>query len=478
MSQVVRRPRPVAGRTTTTPVLARLGGGLAVAAVSAATGVVLVALAARTHPVVVLLVPAAATGLIAAFTRPWIGIAGVVAGVPLALVGPQLGPFDPIEVLVLGAAGAISLHRLLTGHGPLPWPTVTWWPVGIGLLAVLSATRAPDVTAAIGQLLLLAVGGLAFLATVGALRGPDDVRRVAVTWSLVGLGVSLHALAGAGNLAASSGGLTVAGRPTGVFTSPNQLGAYVGMTLLVALGLALTSRVGWQRLLGGGAAIAATAALGASLSRGAWVGVGVAGLVFVAALPAARRLAGRLVVPVVALAVITGGVLLPRAPTQVQVVSQRFETLTEAETSPYDNRDAIWAEAARQARDEPWLGQGPANFPEVSRRAVSESAFVGADHAHSVPLNTAAEFGLPALLLLVGFAVALLRSARAAIRRLPRVSDRALAAGAGSALVAQVVHGFVDYTLRNATIAVLTWVVAGIVVALARAATAPAGAGT
>ena len=474
------RRRPVRGRATTAGVLGRLAGGTLVAACSAVIGVLLVALAAATHPVAVVLVPALGAVAVAAFVRPWVGMAAVVAAVPVALTGLELGPLSPIEVLLVVTAAATVLHRVVAGRVALPWPPIAWWPLAIGLLSLLSATRAPDPGLAIGQLLLLGLGGLALLTTVGSLRGPQDVRRVAVVWSVTGLGVALHALAGAGRLAASSGGLTVAGRPTGVFTSPNQLGAYAGMTLLVALGLLLAARADWQWLLGAVTAVAATAALGVSLSRGAWVGTGVAGLLLVATLPAARRLAGRLLLPTVAVAAIAGGALLPAAPTQVQVVTQRLETLAQAETSPYDNRDEIWAEAVRQAAAAPWLGQGPANFPVVSRRATSESSFTGAEHAHSVVLNTAAEFGIPALLLLAGFTLALLRHGRTASRRLPRAADRALAAGATGALVVQVVHGLVDYTLRNATLAVLTWVAAGLVVTLARSAhghAPPAGSG-
>jgi O-antigen ligase len=347
---------------------------------------------------------------------------------------------------------------------------VIWWPVAIGLLAILSTTGASSLTLAIGQLLLLAVGGLAFLTVVGAVQQSGDVSRIVAAWCAAGLGVSLHALSGAGELAATSGGLTVDGRPTGIFDSPNQLGAYAAMTLMVALGLTLSARGGWLRLLGVATAAASAGALGLSLSRGAWVGGGVAGLLFIAGLPAARRLFGRLVVPTVSVAVIAVGLLLPEAPPQLEVVGQRFETLAAGETSPYDNRDAIYAEAIRQARDAPLLGQGPANFPEVSERAASESSFVGADHAHNTVLNTAAEFGIPVVFLLVGFALVLLRTARQASRRLARPRDRALAAGVGAALVVQVVHGLIDYTLRNATLAVMTWVTAGLIVALARTA--------
>lgn len=464
----------VAGRA-----LRGLGVGIVVASSSAVLGVGFVALAAATHPLVAVLLPLGVAGAVTALDRPWTGLAAVVAAVPLGVAGVQLGPLDPIELLVVLAAGTTVVHRLLQRRTLLPWPSITWWPVAIGCVAVLSATRALDLALAVGQLLLLAVGGLAFLTTVGAVDGSRDVRRVVTAWCVVGAGVGLHALTGAGDLAATSGGLTVAGRPTGVFTSPNQLGAYAGMTLLLALGLLLSDGSRRQRTVAVVAALAATAALGLSLSRGAWVGTGVAGLLFVSVVPAARSLAGRWLVPGLAVIAVLGGLLLPQAPTQVQVVSQRFETLTEGETSPYDNRDAIWAEAIREARERPWLGQGPANFPVVSRRATSESSFAGAEHAHSTPLNTAAEFGIPALLLLGGFTLALLRAARRTVRRLPRSGDAALAAGAGGALLVQVVHGLVDYTLRNATLAVLTWVVAGLVVAIAQSAssTAPPPAG-
>jgi O-antigen ligase len=194
------------------------------------------------------------------------------------------------------------------------------------------------------------------------------------------------------------------------------------------------------------------------------------GIVYLAAvLPRARRALLVLAVSLLALAAVIP-VLAPES-TQVQVVQQRFESLTVR--SPYDDRIAIWTEARREIMDEPLTGQGPGGFPAASTRSASGANTVFAYHAHNILLTWAAETGFPGLFLIVGFIVSIATGVHRARRRAGEgeradISYNALMAGLSAALIGLLAQGIVDYTLRNAVIFIVVMSVIGCLLAAIR----------
>lgn len=436
---------------------ALLGGGFLLGAALSAVG-------AMAGPSAVVAAPVVLAAVLSVLARPSRAVTLVVLAVPIGFVPVPVAGLQVVEVTVLGATGLVVLHQLIRGQAPLRWPAVAWWPAAMLGLGALSTATAADTALAVKQMALLVGGLLLFLTTVTVVRDLAVLRRVTRWLAGVGGLVSAQGVLGAGQLQARAGGAAVDNRPTGIFTSPNQLGAMAGITVLLGVALVLGARSTRDRVVGTVAAVVGLTGLAATLSRGAWVGVAVALLVLVAVSPEARRSSMRGLVPVVLVLAVAGALLAPHVQPQVEVVRDRFDTLATGQTSRYDNRPAIWAEAVRQIRDAPLLGQGPGTFPVVSRYGVAETTTGGANHAHNTMLNVAAEFGLPVLLLLVGFALAIAGAARQAAVRL-QPADRGLVLGVGSALVVQVAHGLVDYTLRNAVLAMVTWLLAGLLVA-------------
>jgi len=184
--------------------------------------------------------------------------------------------------------------------------------------------------------------------------------------------------------------------------------------------------------------------------------------------PRARRALALTFVAVAALVPLFG--LLTPDLLQVTVIRQRVSTLHLPASTPYDSRPAIWREAVREIGVSPLLGEGPGQFPIVSRQAASSAATVYADHAHDVLLTTAAEVGIPAALALVGFTLTMLVVVVRAVRRLAGTPEAAVVAGIGSSLAVVVGQGIVDFTLRNADIFLLLSVLVGLTLAAARAA--------
>lgn len=101
-------------------------------------------------------------------------------------------------------------------------------------------------------------------------------------------------------------------------------------------------------------------------------------------------------------------------------------------------REVIWAQAWEIIKQHPLLGVGPMHFAATPNG-------VGA-HPHNSILQLAAEWGIPAMLLLVGFAVYGLTGFAAAIHRLSRSADRPpmLQIALFAALIAAATQSLVD----------------------------------
>lgn len=446
---------------------------LLVTSLAFAAGVTIAALGARTHPAAM---PAFALLLMAgvsAISFPVIAVAGFLASLPLGFTA--VGPVQLVEVTAVIAVLAVVASRLLGGQLLEALPGALGWGLALVSLAVLSYPGSLDREASFRAVLQL-LGGLALAAAIAA--GTDSLAtlRTAVLVVLAsGSVVALHAVATAGQQTAYFGGAVVSGRAQGIFAQPNELGIICSMLLCLAVGTYLSATRWPERLAATVAAVATTAALGLSLSRGAWLGA-AGGLVALAVLlPAVRRRLLVLGVPLL----LVGSVLVIRFPDnpQVRVISNRLSSFASGAANPYDERPAILREGLRQVGERPILGQGPGAFPAVSEESAPRTGeTVLAEHAHNALLTVAAEYGLVAVAVLLGLTVALgLRSRRAVVAALRsgRHGDGALHAGLGAALAVVAVHGLVDYPLRNSVGFLLVWAVAGLVVASERLERSP-----
>ncbi|HEX3214165.1 MAG TPA: O-antigen ligase family protein, partial [Actinomycetota bacterium] len=196
--------------------------------------------------------------------------------------------------------------------------------------------------------------------------------------------------------------------------------------------------------------------------------------VLLAMLPMARRRL-LLLVPFVVAAVLALVVVQADVP-QLGVINERLKTFSTPTAIPWDDRPGIYREAWSEIQARPLTGFGPGGFPVASSRAESGVRTIGAFHAHNVLLTVAAESGVPAVLLLIGFTLSVGVVALRAIRRLragDRPRDAALVACLAAALMMVVGQGLVDFTLRNPIIVVLVWSVVGLLLAADRVSASP-----
>ena len=265
-------------------------------------------------------------------------------------------------------------------------------------------------------------------------------------------------------------------RAFGTFQQPNPFAGFMGLIGALAAGLAAATLVDrWRaageegRSLGGriGAtllgsawavvpAMLIAAGVGASWSRGGWMGFGVAVLVMV--IFVLRHSAWGAILVGAAVALIAGAMALGRLPASVverltgflsyvQFEDVRGAGITDA-TYAVLERMAHWQAALGMWRSRFWLGIGLGGYEAAyaTYRLIAWPMALG--HAHNVYLNLLAEVGLLGLGAYLFWLGSLVLGAIRVLRRAVGW-PRALALGLLGAWTHLAVHSLVDYLLVN-----------------------------
>lgn len=247
-------------------------------------------------------------------------------------------------------------------------------------------------------------------------------------------------------------------RPTSLIGNPNALGSVLIVLILLAAGRAVQARravwrLGWGAyvLLGGGL-------LFLTLSRGAWVGLGTAGVVWGAGVLhargmlsrawwrrfwQARGIAGKGLIGFAAVALLiaglVGGGLVLRIANQPE---RAFAT----------TRAIIWDAALAEIAAHPLVGSGLFTFGRELLRYQSTPPVTPHTHAHNLFLHVGAQFGILGLLVL-GWFMWLVGRGWWRLWRGDGEFSRIEHLSVGCALVALTVHHQFDITAMMPSIA-------------------------
>lgn len=183
--------------------------------------------------------------------------------------------------------------------------------------------------------------------------------------------------------------------------NPNFTGNWLVFPATLALFRALRPAQDRTRALADGAiAMVLLIALVLTLTRGAWIGVGVAGAVWLSVtFVRSRRLPRQLAVAAGVAGLVFVGILVFAGPELARRVSELFSPGLHG----LAGRTLVWSEALAIVRTHPLLGTGPAAFRlgwygVRTIPGLIAGVNVVATDAHSVPLTIAATAGIPALL--------------------------------------------------------------------------------
>jgi len=326
-----------------------------------------------------------------------------------------------------------------------------------GLLVCFALTVfiAPNINLAAKEMLKWIELAAVFLAGTSLIEAPAH-RRTLLIW-LLGAGAS-QALVGLvqsvlrqGPEHFMIGGLIM--RAYGTFEQPNPFGGYLGLTVPLAVSLAVFGlQPGLARRLVIVVALITALALALTLSRGAWTAQLVAlALVLAVSNTRARQALGAGVVFVVILL----AALWPLIPsevterlTSVVVSAVDLGSVKEAVVTP-DNwavleRLSQWYAGWEMFLDNPILGVGIGNYNAAYETYRLEQWPVALGHAHNHYLTIAAEAGFVGFLAYVFFWVVVFRACAHALRRAPGRIERAVVVGILSSLAAFATHNLFD----------------------------------
>jgi O-antigen ligase len=330
--------------------------------------------------------------------------------------------------------GLLHYARSISAEGRLEQPLTYWNAMGevaaIGL--VLAARLAGDRTRP---------GGL----------------RIAAAAATAPLGMGLYLSFSRGALFACAAGLV-----TLIVAAPTRAQFRALVLAVVAGGLAAAVSAPFAGLT------SLSGALSARERQGAITLIVVVGIMVAAAL-VQRRLQGRESdaalrlprrAPLIALGVICAGLALAIVAGAHESSSQPLAPGATRYESLQSSRYAYWRVALRAFGDEPIRGVGAGGWAVywLKYRPFAE----GAQDAHSLPLQTAAELGLIGVALLAAFLIGVAMAGARALRLAP-----SLAAGPVAGFVVYAAHAPLDWDWEMPAVTLIALILAGALLAIA-----------
>jgi O-antigen ligase len=368
--------------------------------------------------------------------------------------------FEGVSVSITEAVVALLLIGWAThlAAGRLPRPSVTPLVVAVAVLLValsLSVLAASDLNMAAKELLKWIELAAVYLAGLSLLETRRH-RRTLIVWliaaaasqAVVGLYQSFRGIGPAHFTIVG-----VAMRAYGTFEQPNPFGGYLGLTLPLAVALAIFGlEAGRTRRLVAGAAGVIFLALALTLSRGAW-GAQLVALLLAASLGSRKARHTVLSSGVLAIVVLAAG--WPLLPPELSgrltsVVTSAFDIggVREATVTPENwavlERLSQWFAGWQMFRANPILGVGIGNYNAAYDEYRLDQWGMALGHAHNHYLTLAAEAGLLGLLAYVGFWTVAFRSGARALAEARDRVGRAVAIGILGGLAAFAAHNLFD----------------------------------
>lgn len=355
------------------------------------------------------LVAAAVAAAVASYRSDLGSLAVVIMALPVSFYAP-VGPrtnFSVADLVLVGVGIGTVLRRQNTSQRKYRLPAA----ISFYILAVGVTTTVPLLVASYGVRVdmmagLLAVAKLlaatAYLAYFyGALRSRPPACRSLVfkVWADTSTVVATIAIVGA-FLSASGipNPYALHFRATGTFEDPNLLGAYLGVSIAIAMAHAHTTRsTAWTLKL-----LPLVAALLATGSRGALVAV-VAALLLISVFGGSARALSKLRVALAGLSAVLVSIMVIGVAEWVQpAIDRSLSGLSLAELED-DSRARLWSAAISLFETSPIIGVGSGQFQLAASGLYNTSS---SSLAHNTYLNALAETGVVGIITLLSVPVA------------------------------------------------------------------------
>jgi O-antigen ligase len=320
-----------------------------------------------------------------------------------------------------------------------------------------------------------------FFAILNNLSRQESTQLITVTLLILGATISLYAvyqfITKSDRILMFAQPVIYRGRASGTYICPNHLAGLLEMILPLGLAYTLTGRFKpATKVFLGYASLAIFAGIAVTVSRGAWLAIGVSLLVLFGVL---MRQHGQRLASVLFLALLLGGavyfvknlsILQKRVDiTYGQIGGEKVET----------TRLGIWRPAVEMWKDHFWWGVGPGHFDQRFRAYRPDDIQMRPLYAHNDYLNTLADWGTAGMLL-VAAGLALLfygvvrgwKFVKRANDLTTKLSNRsAFVLGSAVGLLAILLHSMVDFNMQIPANAILAVTLAALLTSHVRFAT-------
>jgi putative inorganic carbon (hco3(-)) transporter len=335
----------------------------------------------------------------------------------------------------------------------------------LGVWIALSMVVAPEPQESIQEMVRWVLFFAFFFLIVQLIDGRPEIRR-ALRW-FVG-SVTAAALYGLWQFIVKHSSYRV----DGPLEDPNDFAYLLACTLPITVYLMSADRR--RRLIWGGCFVAIAAAMLATFSRGALVGIGV--------LLLWGALTRRIPLWVLASGLVSALVVVALALTIWRpLIDIAFHEKTHIAQSNTESREAFWVAALKLTERRPLTGVGPGRYPkEAAPLLRNDPIALKEPVTHNTYLEILSEDGVPALLLFAAYLLTVWLALRGVQRRAAHTHDRdeqRLATALQGALIVAIVSG----TFLSEQLAAPFWLLGGLAVVLARSGSGtpapPSGAG-
>ena len=346
-------------------------------------------------------------------------------------------------------------HQLLT-QNPIDFPIILY-----GIIIVISTITSINPTGSFRDL-ALHLGGISFLFVMtNSIKNKEDFNKIVVMLVFSATLVALYGLYQyVVGVEIDAAWLDVENNPDirtrvySVFHNPNILAEYLIMTIPLSVSLFWYSKRMHKKVIFLGTTLAMSLALVLTLSRGGWLGFAFSALIFI--LLVEKRLLLTLV-PIT----LAGVYLLP------QTIINRILSIKNLSDTSNAYRIEMWDITIDIIRDHWIAGVGFGHLP-FKQTFETYIRTMPTFHAHNTYLETAAEMGIPGLLV---FLLLLFILFKYGINKLIRVEDRyisIMSAGVLSGLGGVLLHGAVENILYLPKIIITFWILVSFVLTLVR----------
>jgi O-antigen ligase/Tfp pilus assembly protein PilF len=376
-----------------------------------------------------------------------------------------VNPFDIVQWLTVGVLILWLLRLWINPRPKLLWPPVSWAVLAFAIYAVARYLTADIEYVARAEMIQVLTYAFLFLAIVNNLHRQESAQIITLTLVFLAMAISFYAIY---QFVSGSNKVWCLLKPypkrgSGTFISPNNLAGFLEMILPLGLAYTLTSRMkALTKVFTGYASLAILAGIVVTVSRGSWIAIALALLLFFLVLMFhhTHRLPALALLGVI---VICGLYFGPRD----VFFRTRLRQLKNSQGSVSDDgRFGIWHAAEELWHENIWFGIGPGHFDYRFGKYRPELIQTSPDRVHNDYLNTLTDWGIvgvaivaSAWVLLYAGAFRTWRSVRGSPNTLGdhRSNKLTLVLGASIGLVAILVHSAVDFNMHipaNAILAV------------------------